>query len=43
MGMITMANVSKYLQSADVQSEHDALFAVIIPILKGLLYSLDRG
>lgn len=31
------------MKDSDIVSEHDALFSVIIPILKGLLYSLNRG
>lgn len=37
-----MINIERYYKCVDVQSEHDALFSVIIPILTGLLYSLDR-
>lgn len=37
-----MINIEKFHQYCDVESEHDALFSVIIPILQGLLYSLDR-
>lgn len=37
-----MVNVEKYAQCGEVGSEHDALFSVIIPILRGLLFSLKR-
>lgn len=37
-----MADLLKYTQSTYVQSEVEAQFSVIIPILKGILYSLNR-
>jgi hypothetical protein len=37
-----MIKVDKYIQNNDVNSEYEALFSVIIPILKGLLFSLNR-
>lgn len=37
-----MVNISKYYQSAEIGSEVNALYAVIVPILKGITYSLKR-
>lgn len=37
-----MIKVDKYVQNNNVHSEYEALFSVIIPILRGLLYSLKR-
>ena len=37
-----MIDVEKYTQDGEVGSEVEALFAVTIPILKGILYSLNR-
>lgn len=37
-----MIDLVKYSQNNDVESEVEAQFAVIIPILKGILYSLNR-
>lgn len=37
-----MIDISTYKQNADVNSEVEALFAVTIPILRGILYSLKR-
>lgn len=37
-----MIDISTYKQNSNVNSEVEALFSVIIPILKGILYSLKR-
>lgn len=37
-----MIKVDKFIQNNEVNSEYEALFSVIIPILKGLFYSLNR-
>lgn len=37
-----MIKVDKYVQNNEVNSEYEALFSVIIPILTGLFYSLNR-
>lgn len=39
---VRMVNISKYYQSAEIESEVNALYAVIVPILKGITYSLKR-
>ena len=42
MGETKMIDIVKYRQNNPVNSEVEALFAVSIPILRGLLYSLNR-
>lgn len=41
-GGIKMVNLVKYKQTHEIGSEMEALFSVIIPILRGILYSLKR-
>lgn len=43
LGSVKMIQIDKYSQKGNVQSEVEALFAVIIPILNGILYSLNRS
>lgn len=38
-----MIKLVKYSQTNEVNSEVEALFSVVIPILKGILYSLNRN
>lgn len=42
MGEIRMIDLVKYRQNNPVNSEVEALFSVSIPILRGILYSLNR-
>lgn len=42
MGETKMIDIVKYRQNNPVNSEVEALFAVSIPILRGILYSLNR-
>lgn len=42
LGSVRMIQIDKYSQNGNVQSEVEALFAVIIPVLNGILYSLNR-
>ncbi len=37
-----MVNISKYYQEGEIGSEVNALYAVVVPILKGITYSLKR-
>lgn len=37
-----MIDISKYYKEAEIESEVNALYAVIVPILKGITYSLKR-
>lgn len=42
LGSVGMIQINKYSQNGNVQSEVEALFAVIIPVLNRILYSLNR-
>ena len=37
-----MVDISKYYQEGEIGSEVNALYAVVVPILKGITYSLKR-
>lgn len=37
-----MVDISKYYKAGEIESEVNALYAVIVPILRGITYSLKR-
>lgn len=37
-----MIDISKYYKTSEIESEVNALYAVIVPILKGITYSLKK-
>lgn len=41
-GHDTVINISKYYKEEEISSEVTALYAVIAPILKGIVFSLKR-
>jgi hypothetical protein len=42
IGVKDMVDISKYYKAGEIESEVNALYAVIVPILRGITYSLKR-
>ena len=42
IGVKDMVDISKYYKAGEIESEVNALYAFIVPILRGITYSLKR-